>query len=78
MVSAWQQGAISKTTLYENLQRGEIIDPERTYDQEQEQIEQDGIPSEKEVEAIQRTFDFEEENDNQSESDDTGMADNRK
>lgn len=35
LVSAWQSGAYSKLTLFENLQRGEIIDPARTFEEEE-------------------------------------------
>lgn len=39
MVSGWLQGAYSKETLFENLQRGEIIADGITFEQEQERIE---------------------------------------
>lgn len=38
LVLAWQSGAISRPTLHENLQRGEIIDPHRTLEEELELI----------------------------------------
>jgi hypothetical protein len=38
LVTVWQQGAIAKQTLYENLQRGEIASAERTFDDEEELI----------------------------------------
>lgn len=41
LVEAWMSGAISKTTLYENLQRGEIASHDRSFEEEQELIEQD-------------------------------------
>jgi hypothetical protein len=39
LIAAWQGGAISKQTLFENLQTGEIISQDRTYEDEQELIE---------------------------------------
>lgn len=38
LVSAWQQGAISSATLFANLQRGEIIDNETSFEDEQASI----------------------------------------
>lgn len=38
LVSAWQQGAISQTTLFENLKAGEIISADVTFEEEQERI----------------------------------------
>ncbi len=38
LVGAWQSGAISQATLFDNLQRGEIIDGKVTFDEEQERI----------------------------------------
>lgn len=35
LVGAWQSGAISQQTLFDNLQRGEIIDGAVTFDEEQ-------------------------------------------
>lgn len=43
LVELWQSGAISKQTMYENLQRGEIATDERTFEDEQELIEQEAI-----------------------------------
>jgi hypothetical protein len=43
LVAAWQNGAISRTTLHENLQRGEIVGQERTTEQEEEEIESDDL-----------------------------------
>lgn len=43
LVRIWQSGAISKETLYENLQRGEIASSERTFEEEQALIEQEMI-----------------------------------
>lgn len=41
LVSAWQAGAYSKQTLFENFQRGEVINADRTFEDEQELIEAD-------------------------------------
>lgn len=41
LVGAWQSGAISRETLYWNLQQGEMVQPGRTLEQEKESIEQD-------------------------------------
>jgi hypothetical protein len=38
MVSAWQTGAISKETLFENLQMGQIIADSRTFEDEETKI----------------------------------------
>lgn len=38
LVSAWQQGAISDQTLFDNLQAGEIIDADTTFEEEQARI----------------------------------------
>jgi hypothetical protein len=42
LVASWQAGAYSKATLFDNLQRGNIIDPEKTFEEEQDLIELDG------------------------------------
>jgi hypothetical protein len=39
LVAAWQAGAISKKTLYYNLQWGEWARPDVTFEQEQQEIE---------------------------------------
>ena len=39
LVGAWQGGAMSKETLYENLQQGEIANPDRTFKEEQSLID---------------------------------------
>jgi hypothetical protein len=41
LVSLWQQRGISRTTMFENLQRGEIISSERTQEEEFAEIEAD-------------------------------------
>lgn len=38
LVDSWQRGAISGQTLFDNLQRGEIVAPGVTYEDEQERI----------------------------------------
>lgn len=38
LVAAWQQGGISFQTLFENLQSGDVIDAEKTVEDEQAQI----------------------------------------
>lgn len=43
LMRIWLGGAISKRTLYENLQRGEIASEERSYEEEQELIEEEPI-----------------------------------
>jgi hypothetical protein len=40
LVQAWMAGAISGPTLHANLQRGEIIDPKKSYEDEQAEIEE--------------------------------------
>lgn len=42
LVGAWQSGAISKQTLFWNLQSGEVIDAKVTYEEEEGQIETSG------------------------------------
>jgi hypothetical protein len=44
LVKAFQSGAISFETFFENLQRGEIIRADKTADEEREQIAGDGEP----------------------------------
>lgn len=43
LTEVWQSGAISKQTLYENLQRGDIASTERTFEEEQDLISQEAI-----------------------------------
>ena len=38
----WQAGAISRQTLYENLQQGEIARADRTYEEESQLIDDEG------------------------------------
>lgn len=42
VVSLWQSGALSKQTVYENLQKGEIASAERSFEEEQELIDAEG------------------------------------
>jgi hypothetical protein len=44
LVGAWNSGAISLATLFENLQAGEIIAQDITYEEEQARIEE-GAPA---------------------------------
>lgn len=44
LVAGWQAGAYSKRTLFENLQRGEIIPAVRTFEDEEEMIADDPLP----------------------------------
>lgn len=44
LVQGWQAGAYSKKTLHEQFQSGEIIPPERTFEEEQELIEAEPDP----------------------------------
>lgn len=50
LVAAWQSGAFSKETLHAKLQEGEVIAPDRTFEEEQEAIEREaedfGVASE--------------------------------
>jgi len=41
LVNAWERGAFGYATLYENLQRGRIASPERTYEDEEREIDRD-------------------------------------
>jgi hypothetical protein len=43
LIGVWQSGAISKATLYENLQRGEIASQERTFEEEEDMINEEQI-----------------------------------
>lgn len=43
LMRLWMGAAISKVTLYENLQRGEIASEERTFEEEEALIEQDEV-----------------------------------
>lgn len=42
LVTSWQSGAISKRVLFENLQQGEIISAETTYEDEEEALALEG------------------------------------
>jgi len=43
LVNAWERGAFGYATLYENLQRGRVASPERTYEDEEREIDR-GLP----------------------------------
>lgn len=45
LLQAWQSGAISKETLFENLKAGEIIQGDRTFEEEEDRIEDEGLPA---------------------------------
>lgn len=40
-VSAWQAGAISKKTMFNNLKEGEIVEATKTFEEEQAEIDED-------------------------------------
>lgn len=42
LVGAWQAGAISDQTLFDNLQGGEVIEPDVTFEEEQSRITESG------------------------------------
>lgn len=42
LLSAWQSGAITLEDLFENLQRAEIVDPAKSFDDHKEQLEAEG------------------------------------
>ncbi len=42
LVMSWQAGAISHNTLHRNLQTGEIVAPDRSFDEEKALIEEEG------------------------------------
>ena len=39
LIAAWQKGAISKETMFENLKKGEVIDSEANFDEEELKID---------------------------------------
>ena len=43
LMGTWQKGGISKRTLFENLQKGEIISTNKTFEDEQQEIEEEGV-----------------------------------
>lgn len=66
LVTAWQSGAISMETLLWNLKQGEILPPEREFDEEVTLIEQDALRVRKfseqfeaDEEETPKGFDFE-------------------
>ena len=54
LVKVWQAGAISKLSLFENLQRGELISAERSFEDEEEEIakDQEGMEPEQEIDPV--------------------------
>lgn len=44
LVAGWQSGAYSKRTLFENMQRADMIPKERTFEDEEELITTEGTP----------------------------------
>lgn len=42
LLAAWQSGAITLEDLFENLQRAEIVDPAKSFDDHKEQLEAEG------------------------------------
>lgn len=42
LLSAWQSGAITLEDLFENLQRAEIVDPAKSFDDHREQLAEEG------------------------------------
>ena len=44
LVAGWQSGAYSKRTLFESMQRGDIIPSERSFEEEEELIKEEGDP----------------------------------
>lgn len=42
LVKSWQAGAISKRTLFSNMQMGEIVEPGKTYEEEEAEAAEDG------------------------------------
>lgn len=53
LVAGWQSGAYSKRTLFENLQRGEIINPSKTFEDEEDEIGDDPLPEPREPDPNQ-------------------------
>lgn len=54
LVKVWQAGAMSKLSLFENLQRGELISAERSFEDEEEEIakDQEGMEPEAEIDPV--------------------------
>ena len=48
----WQKGGISKRTMYENLQRGEIASAERTFEEEEQEIA-DELPTSADIPEVE-------------------------
>lgn len=43
LVAGWQSGAYSKRTLFENFQRADMISSDRTFEEEQDLIDEEGL-----------------------------------
>jgi hypothetical protein len=56
LIKAWQSGAISRRTLHENLQRGEIVPGDRKEEDEKDLIDQEAMDLEKAVATVQRAL----------------------
>lgn len=54
MVKAWQEGAISRETYHRNLQRGQIIEHDRTIEDEEEAIEKEREERQKRAEEMRK------------------------
>lgn len=54
LVKVWQAGAMSKLSLFENLQRGELISAERSFEEEEEEIakDQEGVEPEVQIDPV--------------------------
>ena len=54
LVKVWQSGGMSKLSLFENLQRGELISAERSFEEEEEEIakDQEGMEPEAEIDPV--------------------------
>lgn len=54
LVKVWQSGGMSKLSLFENLQRGELISAERSFEEEEKEIakDQEGMEPEAEIDPV--------------------------
>lgn len=54
LVKVWQAGGMSKLSLFENLQRGELISAERSFEEEEEEIakDQEGMEPEQDLDPV--------------------------
>lgn len=65
LVAAWMAGAISRDTMHTNLQRGEIIAPTRTVEEERELVEEEMPEPEPLPDDTQTTEDPDDEEDDE-------------